>query len=61
VDPEEKKRLARLEEEKRIKEDLAAKHAAESGADHVTDALAATLVASNLSESGAAPGSGASA
>jgi hypothetical protein len=65
VDPEEKKRLSRLEEEKRIKEELAAKHAAkhaaEGGGDDVTEALAAALAASNLSESGAAPGSAASA
>lgn len=61
VDPEEKKRLVRVQEEKRIKEDLAAKQAAEGGADEVADALAATLAASNLAGAGAASGPGAPA
>jgi len=61
VDPEEKKRLVRVQEEKRLKEDLAAKQAAEGGAEDVADALAATLAASNLSGPGAASGPGAPA
>lgn len=62
IDVEEKKRLARLDEEKSLKAELAAKHAEEEDAAHEEDAaaaLTAALEASSLSESGGAAGAAA--
>lgn len=56
IDPEEKKRLARVEEEKRVKEEVEARRVEESGeeGEGAAAALAKALEASHLAESAGA-------